>query len=64
MLSGKLLIGGVAALAVLGIRARGRQPRPDEVDELREELRRELARLAGGDIKASRTPRESASPPG
>jgi hypothetical protein len=35
-----------------------------EVDELREDLRRELARLADGDIKASRTRRESTSPPG
>jgi len=32
--------------------------------ELREELRRELERLADADIKASRTRRESASPPG
>jgi hypothetical protein len=36
----------------------------DEVRELREELRRELERLAGADIKASRTRRERASPPG
>jgi hypothetical protein len=36
----------------------------EEVLELREELRRELERLAGADIKASRTPRESNSPPG
>jgi hypothetical protein len=36
----------------------------EEVLELREELRRELERLAGADIKASRTPRESTSPPG
>jgi hypothetical protein len=49
-----------------------------EVDELREDLRRELERLANGtrahsaepsasgwaDIKASRTRRESTSPPG
>jgi hypothetical protein len=35
-----------------------------EVDELREDLRRELERLAHGDIKASRTRRESTSPPG
>jgi hypothetical protein len=36
----------------------------EEVLELREELRRELERLAHADIKASRTPRESNSPPG
>ena len=36
----------------------------EEVLELREELRRELERLAGADIKASRTPREPTSPPG
>ena len=36
----------------------------EEVLELREELRRELERLAGADIKASRTRRESSSPPG
>ena len=36
----------------------------DEVRELREDLRRELERLAGADIKASRTRRESQSPPG
>jgi hypothetical protein len=35
----------------------------DEVRELREELRRELDRLAGGDIKASRTGRDRATPP-
>jgi hypothetical protein len=35
-----------------------------EVRELREELRRELERLAGADIKASRTRSERASPPG
>jgi hypothetical protein len=29
-----------------------------EVRELREDLKRELERVAGGDIKASRTPRE------
>jgi hypothetical protein len=37
---------------------------PDEVAELREELRRELERLAGAEIKASRTLRERTSPPG
>jgi hypothetical protein len=36
----------------------------EEVLELREELRRELERLAHADIKASRTRRESSSPPG
>jgi multidrug resistance efflux pump len=36
----------------------------DEVSELREELRRELARLATADIKASRSPREHGTPPG
>jgi hypothetical protein len=36
----------------------------EEVLELREELRLELERLADADIKASRTPRESSSPPG
>jgi hypothetical protein len=36
----------------------------EEVLELREELRRELERLSGADIKAWRTPRERNSPPG
>jgi hypothetical protein len=36
----------------------------EEVRELREELRRELQRLQSADIKASRTRREQASPPG
>jgi hypothetical protein len=36
----------------------------DELDLLREELRRELERLASADIKASRSRRESPSPPG
>jgi hypothetical protein len=35
-----------------------------EVHELREELRRELERLASADIKASRSRSERASPPG
>jgi len=35
----------------------------DEVGELREELRRELERLATADIKASRSGREPARPP-
>jgi hypothetical protein len=34
----------------------------DEVGELREELRRELERLATADIKASRSGRERARP--
>jgi hypothetical protein len=37
---------------------------PDEVQELREDLRRELERLATAEIKASRTRRGRASPPG
>lgn len=51
------------------------QPEPDEDDagdelaaeevlELREELRRELERLAGADIKASRSQSGRPSPPG
>ena len=36
----------------------------DEVGELREELRRELDRLATADIKASRSGRDRATPPG
>jgi hypothetical protein len=36
----------------------------DDVRELREELRRELERLASADIKASRTRPERASSPG
>jgi hypothetical protein len=36
----------------------------DEVGELREELRRELERLATADIKASRSGRARATPPG
>ena len=36
---------------------------PDDVHQLREELRRELARLATADIKASRTGRDRASGP-
>ena len=35
----------------------------DEVSELREELRRELERLATADIKASRSGRDRARPP-
>jgi hypothetical protein len=37
---------------------------PQEVHELREDLRRELERLATADIKAWRTRRETAPPPG
>jgi hypothetical protein len=36
----------------------------DEVRELRDDLRRELERVAGADIKASRTAREQATRPG
>jgi hypothetical protein len=36
----------------------------EEVLELREELRQELERLAGAEIKASRTRREPTTPPG
>jgi hypothetical protein len=36
----------------------------DEVRELREDLRRELERIAGADIKAWRTRREAAPPSG
>jgi hypothetical protein len=36
----------------------------DELGELRDELRRELERLASADIKVSRSRRESPSPPG
>ena len=36
----------------------------DEVRELRDDLRRELERLAGADIKASRNRRESNTSPG
>ena len=106
MASTKLLIGGAAATAALGVRVArslyGRRrvlPEPerrrienlaedlraanatpaaalvetaeaipevseDEVRELRDDLRRELERLAGAEIKASRTPRESNTPPG
>jgi hypothetical protein len=36
----------------------------EEMLELRQDLRRELERLATADIKASRTPQERNSPPG
>jgi hypothetical protein len=42
----------------------GEEVAAEEVHELREKLRRELERLAEGDIKASRIRRESTSPPG
>ena len=79
MPSGKFVIGGSTALAALFARFRRRsEPPPDaqledepwedlaaeEVLELREELRRELERLADADIKASRTQSERNSPPG
>jgi hypothetical protein len=35
----------------------------EDVDELREDLRRELERLSTGDVKARRTRREGATPP-
>jgi len=37
---------------------------PEDVHELREDLRRELDRIASADIKASRTRRVSPTPPG
>ncbi len=80
MASRKFVIGGAAVAALFARLRRkaepepGPEPDPDdeavdevaagEVHELREDLRRELQRLAEGDIKASRTPRESTSPPG
>jgi hypothetical protein len=78
MASRKFVLGG-AALAALFARLRrmpeshrepkleeegGQEVAAEEVHELREELRRELERLAEGEIKASRTRRESTSPPG
>jgi regulator of protease activity HflC (stomatin/prohibitin superfamily) len=78
MPSAKLLIGGAAAAlaAVAARRARRAEPESVSMDEvadevaagemlrLRAELRRELQRLMDADIKASRTRRESTSPPG
>jgi len=75
MSSRKLMIGRRAALAGLFARLRGRaEPAPPppadpevgdiEVHELREDLRRELERLANADIKAWRTRREATPPPG
>jgi|Tabmets5t2r1_1033131.scaffolds.fasta_scaffold05012_4 hypothetical protein len=74
MRSAKVLIGA-AALAALAAR-RARMARPpgeaaeehedaeENVHDLREQLRSELARLASADIKASRSRRERMSPPG
>jgi hypothetical protein len=68
MRSAKLLIGAAAVAALAARRARTATAPPgiaaDDVDRLREELRRELGRLAGADIKASRSRREPMSPPG
>jgi hypothetical protein len=74
MRSAKLLIGAAALAALAARRARMARPPggnvddPDEAEEnvaeLREQLRNELARLASADIKASRSRRERASPPG
>jgi hypothetical protein len=55
MPSAKLVIGGAAATTEVG---------EIEVHELREDLRRELERLADADIKAWRTRREATPPPG
>jgi hypothetical protein len=64
----KLLIGGAAVTAALGVRTartlRGRHRAGDEIDELRDELRLELERLKAADIKASGTRREPTTPPG
>jgi hypothetical protein len=80
MASRKFVIGGAALTALFArVRRRPKPEKPlepeleddggdelaaEEVYELREELRRELERLAEGDIKASRTRRERTSPPG
>ena len=68
MRSAKVLIGAAAVAALAAGRAhaaRNRSGRAAEtVDDLREQLRRELERLASADIKASRSRRERASPPG
>jgi hypothetical protein len=67
MRSAKLLIGAATVAALAARRAFDARPKPepagDEVDHLREELRRELELLAGADIKASGSPRESTGPP-
>jgi hypothetical protein len=80
MRSAKVLIGAAALAALAAGRARLARPRAvdaeknvdaeesvdaeENVDRLREQLRRELERLAGADIKASRSRREPSSPPG
>jgi hypothetical protein len=62
----KLLIGAAAVAALAAGRAHLMRAHTGhgELDELREQLRHELERLARADIKASRSRRESASPPG
>jgi hypothetical protein len=74
MRSAKVLIGAAALAALVAGRARLAGLRAEHAEEgavagedvrdLREQLRRELARLAAADIKASRSRRESPSPPG
>ncbi len=80
MRSAKVLIGAAALAALAAGRARLARPRAvdaeknvdaagsvyaeENVERLREQLRRELERLAGADIKASRSRREPSSPPG
>jgi hypothetical protein len=68
MRSAKVLIGAAALAAVAAGRARAARSRSagpgENVDELREQLRSELERLARADIKASRSRREPTSPPG
>jgi hypothetical protein len=51
------------AAALVETASRTPEVSEDEVRELREELRRGLERLVSADIKASRTRRESATPP-
>jgi ribulose kinase len=80
MRSAKVLIGAAALAALAAGRARLARPSAEHaeqqvdaedlvdaeenVSELREQLRSELARLASADIKASRSRREPTSPPG
>jgi hypothetical protein len=74
MRSAKVLIGAAALAALAARRARMAKPpgggaeehgdTEENVDELREQLRSELARLASADIKASRSRRERTTPPG
>jgi hypothetical protein len=68
MRSAKVLIGAAAVAALAAGRAHAARNRPrrtgESVDDLREQLRRELERLAGSDIKASRSQRKRAAPPG